>query len=188
MVLSERSGPFHAVGRVSRRRNPTSERALMSDYAALIRPTRDRSHSVKWPCGAMVLHCRREGRPLYCAMHKSAESRDAVAVGSIRGARMNQEYTEMDLLPNDPRTTSRRSIGASAGIEASARIEAGASAGAESGASVPAPRPGPVPAPSPGPVPAPSPGPVPEPSPGPKPGRPRTPALPAPMRCSIRSA
>ena len=54
---------------------------------------------------------------------------------------MNQEYTEMDLLPNDPRTTSRRSIGASAGIEAGAAIEAsagtkaGAGAGAKSGAS-----------------------------------------------------
>ena len=52
---------------------------------------------------------------------------------------MNQEYAEMDLLPNDPRTTSRRSISASAGSEASAGIEAGAgakagaSAGAESG-------------------------------------------------------
>ena len=46
---------------------------------------------------------------------------------------MNQEYAEMDLLPNDPRTTSRRSIGASAGIEAGAGAKAGASAGAESG-------------------------------------------------------
>ena len=46
---------------------------------------------------------------------------------------MDQEYAEMDLLPNDPRTTSRRSIGASAGIEAGAGAKAGASAGAESG-------------------------------------------------------
>ena len=66
---------------------------------------------------------------------------------------MNQEYAEMDLLPNDPRTTSRRSIGASAGIEAGAGAKA--SAGAESGTEA---------------------------------RQARTPALPAPMRCSIRSA
>ena len=50
-----RPGPFHAVGRVSRRRNPTSNprfgRCSMSDYAALIRPTRDQSRSVKWSWG-----------------------------------------------------------------------------------------------------------------------------------------
>ena len=47
---------------------------------------------------------------------------------------MNQEYAEMDLLPNDPLTTSRRSIGASAGIEAGAGAKSGAGTKAGAGA------------------------------------------------------
>ena len=59
-----RPGPFHAPGRVGRRRSPTSNprlrRCSRSDCAAPIRPVRDRSRSVKrsWDSVRGVAECR----------------------------------------------------------------------------------------------------------------------------------